>query len=457
MRAGLLAIAIPIAIAGALALSGCQAYAPRALDRGPPAWTAPDRVLVDTAAVRLPSYAASHRFDPSDGLDAIEVATLAVVNNPDLRLARADLHVAHAQAFAAGLLPDPQVSLSGETARPSQAGLVPAFNSAVTFDIGALIARSSKRAAADADVEKADLGLLWQEWQVASQARQLFVKQRSLTQLRDVVQSMLALQSQRYDAARDALGKGNLAADAVGPYLQAREDWRKQLADTDRQLSQTRHDLAALLGLAPDSVLELVGPADAPPVDPQTLATRLSRLSQYRPDLLALEAGYAGQDQKFRAAILAQFPGITIGPTRLRDNTGVYSSGFSASISLPIFSGNRGNIAVERATRERLRIEYDNRLRAAHADVDRLVADQRLLEAQWRDAVATLPELQQTAQRAAVALAAREITISSYVDLQAAVAARQVEILGLQQGVWTQRIALAALLGDDLPSPTDHS
>ncbi|HEY2257233.1 MAG TPA: TolC family protein [Variovorax sp.] len=436
-----------------LALTGCQAYSPQPLDRAEPRWTPVERLVVDPQSIRLPAAATAtaHVFDPSQGLDAIDVETLAVVNNPDLKLARADLKIGRAQAFAAGLLPDPQVALSAEDAHPSQTGIVRAFNAGIAFDIGALVARSSKQAAANSDVEKTDMALLWQEWQVASQAHQLFVKQRSLMQLRDAMQQMFTLQVRRVDAARQALDQGNLTADALGPYLLSREDWRKQLADTDRQLNQTQHDLAALLGLAPDIVLDLKGPADAPPIDQAEVARRLARLADYRPDLVALEAGYAGQEQKFRAAILAQFPAITIGPTRLRDNTGVYSTGFAASLNLPIFSANRGNIAIERATRERLRQEYDNRLRAAYADVDRLLSDERLLEAQWKTSIATLPELERTADEARAALAAHQITIVSYVDLESAVAARRIEILGLQQSAWMQRVALTALLGDEIP------
>jgi outer membrane protein TolC len=39
-----------------------------------------------------------------------DIATIAVLHNPDLKAARAKVGVARAQAFAAGLLPDPQLS-----------------------------------------------------------------------------------------------------------------------------------------------------------------------------------------------------------------------------------------------------------------------------------------------------------------------------------------------------------
>ncbi len=57
-----------------------------------------------------------------------------------------------------------------------------------------------------------------------------------------------------------------------------------------------------------------------------------------RPDLLGLEAGYRAQDQRYRAALLAQFPALNVGFTRGRDNAGVYSSGIGITLSLPVFN-----------------------------------------------------------------------------------------------------------------------
>ncbi|MFP3693402.1 TolC family protein, partial [Burkholderia sp. SIMBA_048] len=71
------------------------------------------RLQIDPAKMPLPELAAQ-RFDPSDGFDIEEVAMLAVANNPDLKLARDDLGIAQAQAFSAGLLPDPQIAVSSD-------------------------------------------------------------------------------------------------------------------------------------------------------------------------------------------------------------------------------------------------------------------------------------------------------------------------------------------------------
>ena len=51
-------------------------------------------------------------------------------------------------------------------------------------------------------------------------------------------------------------------------------------------------------------------------------------------------------------------------------------------LSLPIFNRNRGNIAIEQATRKKLQDDYQNRLNIADADVRKLLADQRINQRQ---------------------------------------------------------------------------
>src|ERR1700761_7750262 len=88
------------------ALAGCATYEAQPLTPAPAAPATLADLHVDAASLPFPALAA-HRFDPSDGLDIVETAMLAVANNPDLKLARDDAAIAHAQAYAAGLLPDP--------------------------------------------------------------------------------------------------------------------------------------------------------------------------------------------------------------------------------------------------------------------------------------------------------------------------------------------------------------
>ncbi|MGA8007445.1 MAG: TolC family protein, partial [Burkholderiales bacterium] len=93
------------------ALAGCATYRPEPLETAPRMARDVAHIEVDASRMPLPALR-THRFDPRDGLDIDEVAMLAVANNPQLKIARDRLGVARAQAFAAGLLPDPQLGVS---------------------------------------------------------------------------------------------------------------------------------------------------------------------------------------------------------------------------------------------------------------------------------------------------------------------------------------------------------
>jgi outer membrane protein, heavy metal efflux system len=408
------------------------------------------RLQVDPASMPLPELAA-HRFDPADGFDIEDVAMLAVANNPDLKLARDDLGIAQAQAYSAGLLPDPQLAISSDY--PGQYGFSRAFSYGLSMDVMALVTRSANVHSANATVRKTDLGLLWQEWQVVAQARQLFVKARFLETVSPLLAEQQQLALTRYERTSRAAQQHNVTDDVAAATLVSLQDARKQYSDNQQAREQTRHDLNALLGLAPDVELPLVGSDTIAPPPDATIDEALAALPARRPDLLALKAGYEAQEAKYRAAILNQFPSLSVGFVRARDTSEIYTSGFQISLSLPVFNRNRGNIAIEQATRKRLADEYQTRLNAAVADVAHLRANSTLIAGQLANDEASLPGLQRSAARAQDAYATHAIVLGQYVDAQSAALARTIEVATLRESLAEQRIGLQALLGSAIPDP----
>jgi hypothetical protein len=92
-----------------------------------------------------------------------------------------------------------------------------------------------------ARTRKTDLNLLWQEWQVVAQARQRFVALTLQRRLMHVLRQSRAL----------LVDRGLLTLDVVTPHLVALQDVSRQINDLERLTSQRRHDLHALLGVAP--------------------------------------------------------------------------------------------------------------------------------------------------------------------------------------------------------------
>src|SRR6185312_15214563 len=238
-------------------LAGCATYRPLPLDNAP-RQQKPADITVPAASMPVPELRA-HRFDPADGLDVTEVAMLAVANNPDLRSQRDGEGIARAQAFAAGLLPDPQVSYERDRPDPHQAENTTAFNLGLTWNLGDLLTRSARVASAKADARQVHLDLLWNEWQTIAQARTLFDKLYS-------TRALVARLQQEHDALAPiqqyierALKAGDLTYDSASAGLNAASDVDNKLADARRQLDQTEHDLHALLGLDDSVSLHLVG------------------------------------------------------------------------------------------------------------------------------------------------------------------------------------------------------
>ena len=434
-----------------LFLGGCVVYHPKPLDLQARLPMEIPRLSVDPATLHLP-HLAPHTFDPQDGLDSTEVAILAVVNNPGLRAARDAVGVARAQAFAAGLLPDPQLSAGLDFPTNSVAGSTStAYSLGLNYDLNALLTRNIARGAARAEARKADLYLLWKEWQVASRARLLFARNLEQHRLMEALREYRKLLASRYDRIRQALTEGNTTLEAADADLAALQDVERRINDLERTATKNRHELGQLLGLSPEVNLRLVGAVDLPPLDEARIKALLPELARRRPDLLALQAGYHSQDLRYRQAILEQFPALNVGLTRASDTSNVHTLGVGITLSLPLFNRNRGHIAVEKATRRQLYDEFETRLTSALATISELLADQRLLVAQLARVEKILPPLDEAANRAREAFQAGDIDELTYVTLEGSRINKRIEAIKLEQSALEQRIGLQALLGSDLP------
>lgn len=430
----------------ATGLVGCATYEPSPLSAQPNATRDIAHIVVKAADMPLPELVA-YPFDLSDGLDMIEVAMLAVANNPQLKIARDDLGISRAQAFAAGLLPDPQLGMT----RNGGSGNTSAFNLGISYNVNGLLTRSAGKRAAKETEHQTDLNLLWQEWQVVSQARLLFVRNTAQQKLLGIMQQERALLATRYAAIQQAVGLGEMTLDTANLDLAALQNLETSINNLSRQINTNQHNLNDLLGLAPDIKLLLVGNADIPPLDEAKVQENIAHLAQRRPDLRALKFGYASQEQRLRMSVLAQFPVLTVGLTRARDTSGLYTQGVGITLSLPIFNGNRGNIAIAQATRQKLHDEYQLRINTAATEIARILQDQKLLKQQLRNVERGAVALGLAASNAQAAFDAGSINSLIYTNLRNASLAKQAEAILIKQSLLEQHVVLLALLGGELP------
>jgi outer membrane protein, heavy metal efflux system len=444
-----------MALAPALALTACAHYAPAPLADAPDLAASPSRLVVPREALRLPG-AGSYALDPARGFDMTGVAIIAVANNPQLRAERAKVGVAHAQLFAAGLLPDPQLALSAAhpTAGPAVAD---AFSAGLSLALEQVITRPAAQAAARAETRSVDLDLLWQEWQVAQAARLAYAQQRSLERQATLLERYRLLYAQAYDRSAQALRDANVTLDVASTNLLALLDAEGRLDKATQDLEKARLTLAATLGLAPGARLALVeGGSPAAPGEPGIRAA-LAALAERRPDLLALRAGYDSEEAKLRQAILAQFPSLTVGVTRARDTSAVHSWGPSITLGLPLLNANRGNIAIEQATRERLRLEYQARLDAALGEADQLRAQHAALLRQRERLQRRLPTLRDMAARARRAYVARDLSAATYLQLEQSLLNQEIEAMTVDENLVETRIGLETVLGMPIAGASEQT
>lgn len=418
------------------ALAGCAHYSPLPLVTTPPL---------------MPVVEALPGVVPGKPLGIGEVTALALQNNPGLRATRARHGLAQAQLLQSGLLANP--SLSGAILPLlAGAGTVTAWNIGLSQDIKSLITYRARRRAAGYAAEQVDAEILWQEWQVAGQARQIAADLIAGERSRPLLDQAFALLLHRNALVQQALAAGNATLVTVAPTQVALQGTRANIQALDQRQLGLRHQLNALLGLVPDAEVPLATTIDLPPFDPASIRAQLATLADRRPDLLALRLGYQAQDASVRVAILSQFPDLILGATASSDNSRVINGGPQATVGLPVFDRNQGNIAIANATRAQLHDDYSARLAAAAGQVGALRSEMEQLSQQLAIVRRDLPAARLAAQRASNAFGASILDERSYVDLVVNRFTKEQEVATLELALLDRQIALQTLLGAGLPS-----
>src|ERR1700722_7598184 len=229
------------ALASASVLAGCASYAPAPLkgdaqavldgpDLGPAAVDATLR-----SHPRLKPVA----IDLTQPLTPEALGLIAVIANPDLKAARAKAKVADAQVFAAGLLPDPNITLGYDRILSGPDHTDPLLG-ALALDLAAFRDLGVTRAAARAAGKQARLDLAWQEWQIAGQARLLAARIAALEQISAIDQESRASAERLLNAVLNAAARGDVKADEVEARRIAASDAGDKARQVERDLGTAR-------------------------------------------------------------------------------------------------------------------------------------------------------------------------------------------------------------------------
>ncbi|WP_242152231.1 TolC family protein [Sphingomonas sp. BAUL-RG-20F-R05-02] len=428
-----------------LLIAGCQSYTPAPLASAPSTLTPVDMAALSIAAARIERpYLKPVAIDLAKPLDGNAVATLVVLNSPDLKAARAKAGVAEAQIFAARLLPDPTLNIGASKVLSGPDPLADLVG-ALALDLNALRTRGVRVAQAHAAADQVRLDLAWSEWQAAGSARLQAVRIVALTQALALAQASRESARSLLDRNLRAAGRGDIAGDAVQTARLAATDAESKLQIAAGDLNTARFELTRLLGLPPATELRLAPAAEDAP--PPTAAALFEIAQENRTDLRALRAGYASQEAAYRKAILDQFPTLALTLTANRDTSGNMIVGPTVDFTMPLWNRNRGGIAVERATREQLRAEYAARLFQTRAEIAAAVSGLGIARAQREAILRDLPNVERYATSSAAAAARGDLAQSTADAAGQAWCDKRSQLVQANQAIAEQDIALELLTG----------
>ena len=392
-------------------------------------------------------------LDLGRGIGPDEAAAIALYSNPALRAIRDRRGLAAAQVIQAGILPNPVVSYARDfVTGGNTAGTVTGYNLTAAWEFTGLIPYLPRQTAARKSFQSVDLDVAWQEWQIAVNARaavyRLMGLDAQVAQAREATEGL----QQSSDAMRKAVDAHEKTVLDLAAVESATQDSRATMLALEQEFEKQRLGLNKILGVEPETKVALRTGL--------TLPTRLAPPSQRelsdnvesrRLDLLGLRQGLESQDATVRAAILAQFPKMSVAFVKASDTTNVHTTGFNVAVDVPIFDRNQGNIAAERATRQRLRDEYNQRVFEARSDIAGAIADIHLLGRQIAAAEEALPLLEKLVSSAQSAVEQRNADVLSYYTARSNLLQKRIQLIKLEEQLLEAHTALEIASGRYLP------
>jgi cobalt-zinc-cadmium efflux system outer membrane protein len=412
-----------------------------------------DRLRIPASRIRGPEIP-SQIVDLRQGIGPDEAATIALYSNPALRAIRDRRGLAGAQLIQAGILPNPVVSYERDyVSGGNTAGTITGYNLTAGWELTALIPYLPKQTAARKNFRAVDLDVAWQEWQVAMNARAAVYRVLSLdTQVARAREANAGLQ-QSADVVRKATEAHEKTVLDLAAAESASQDSRATLLALEQEFEKQRLGLNKILGVEPETKVALLESLSFPtrlaPPDQREL---LDGLESRRLDLLGLRQGLESQDATARAAILGQFPKMSLSIVKASDTTNVHTTGFNVAVDVPIFDRNQGAIATERATRQRLLDEYRQRVFEARSDVALAIADIRSLNRQIAAAEEAVPLLERLVSSAQTAVEQRNVDVLSYYTARRNLLQKRVQLIKLQEQLLEANTALEIASGRYLPT-----
>ena len=336
-----------------------------------------------------------------------DALSLFLRQNLELLIVKYGIDSAKGRTITAGLFPNPTLSINTLSAYTQTCNL--GRCGSVMTVLSQLFEVAGKRGFR---VEGAGFGAKSAEAMFEDSVRQLRFAVKDAYYRVQVGRQHLAVDQKRYERFREIL-----SGEALGPVQGIRErdlirfriqsvEAQSQVIHDIQDVDAATADLRILLGLSPESELELTTPLEYRRIDPH--GPQLRHLAENRPDIRAKRLRFSQRKAELRLANSIKVPDVTIdlgymvqgaqGP----DNQQQWTMNFG--VPLPIFDRNQGGILVANAEVRAAQADLQKTLNDLNVQVDmafrRMVQSRRLVEAYRGGVLEDVQSLFNTAEKA---------------------------------------------------------
>jgi cobalt-zinc-cadmium efflux system outer membrane protein len=339
-------------------LAGCQSYQPKPLEASAhrAAWLAraPGDETVRSFAERLAESGGVSPLDLSDGLSLAEGEVVAMVYNPDLRLARLRAGVAAATAEHAGLWDDPQFGLDFLSLTKSASNPL-VIAPGLTFTIPISGRLEAEKARANAALAAELTRVAQREWQTRAEVRRVWLGWSAARLKAEQTERLLASVESLVTSTATLAEAGEIVRTEAALFAIEEVSQRQALLRSRAEAAEAEQELRLLLGLSPQAPLNLVPTLvfgeEADGAAAEEVESRSLTLALLREE-------YEVAEQQLRREVRTQYPDLNIGPSAEFDRGDTFL-GFSLSVPIPILNANKQGIAEAHAERELARAAFE--------------------------------------------------------------------------------------------------
>ena len=304
-------------------------------------------------------------------LTLTDLESLALLGNPTLAQAAANVEAARGRALQAGLYPNPTVGYVGERigAAGTAGELQGLFIDQTIVTAGKLRLDRAKYAQ---EVSQAEAQALAQQCRVLNGVRTRFYQLLAMQRLLDVRADLLTVAEDALQTTEELV---NVGAANRPDFLEARIEARQERVALEQARASYEalwQELAALVGEPSQPAGRLQGELEASAAVPEMDAT-LAHLLEASPELQAARAEVARTQLALRREQVEPIPNVQVRVANGYDfETRKDTTSVQVGVRLPVFDKNQGNVRAARAQvsyaeAELCRVELSLRQRLARA------------------------------------------------------------------------------------------